>query len=123
MCLSRFFEDPVSYVSGWQGGWDQIALTRYVWQWSKRYDTLPFYSMQRSKFMSENPNDRFAMSHDSYTCRKFPDTTAFPTKRESGVGNYVGSVVRDITKRTLWHPISNQLQAVRPLPTVVQLGR
>ena len=40
--------------------------------------------------------DRFAMSHDSYTCRKFPDTTAFPTKRESGVGNYVGSVVRDI---------------------------
>ena len=38
---------------------------------------------------------RFALSHDSYTCRKFPDTTAFPTKREAGVGNYVGSVVRD----------------------------
>ena len=35
------------------------------------------------------------MSHDSYTCRKFPDTQAFPTKREAGVGNYVGSVVRD----------------------------
>ena len=35
------------------------------------------------------------MSHDSYTCRKFPDTTAFPTRREPGVGNYVGSVVRD----------------------------
>ena len=31
-----FLKDPVSYVSGWQGGWDQIALTRYVWQWSKR---------------------------------------------------------------------------------------
>ena len=45
--------------------------------------------------MQTNHNDRFAMSHDSYTCRKFPDTTAFPTKREPGVGNYVGSVVRD----------------------------
>ena len=40
MYLVHFFEDPVSYVSGWQGGWDQIALTRYVWQWSKRYNTL-----------------------------------------------------------------------------------
>ena len=45
--------------------------------------------------MLTNQNGRFAMSHDSYTCRKFPDTTAFPTKREPGVGNYVGSVVRD----------------------------
>ena len=53
------------------GGWDQIALTRYIWPWGKK----------------------IALSHDSYTCHKFSKTSPFPTKRKEGVGNYVGSVV------------------------------
>ena len=33
------------------------------------------------------------MSHDSYRCQMFSRTAPFPTKREPGVGNYVGSVI------------------------------
>ena len=39
------------------GGWDQIALIRYVWPWAKHV----------------------TLAHDSYTCKKFSNTHAFPT--------------------------------------------
>ena len=53
------------------GGWDQIALVRYIWPWGKKV----------------------ALSHDSYTCHKFARTSPFPTQRYEGVGNFIGSVV------------------------------
>ena len=34
-----------------------------------------------------------ALSHDSYLCRKYARTSAFPTQRLDGPGNYVGSIV------------------------------
>ena len=57
------------------------------------------------------------MSHDSYTCRKFPDTTAFPTKREPGVGNYVGSVVRKQALQKLTLQCNDRIDFKPPLGT------
>ena len=34
-----------------------------------------------------------AMSHDAYSCEQFPNATPFPTKRNEGVGNFIGSVI------------------------------
>jgi len=61
----------LAYVSRLKGGWDQVALQRYVWPWAKRT----------------------TFAHDSYTCKRFSYTHPFPTRRLEGVGNYVGSVV------------------------------
>ena len=72
VAFKKLFKDAIAYidrVSG--GGYDQIALVRYVWPWGKKV----------------------AISHDSYTCHKFPRTSAFPTQRVAGVGNFIGSVV------------------------------
>ena len=33
--------------------------------------------------------------HDAYTCEKFQDTVGWPTKRQSGPNNFVGSVVKE----------------------------
>ena len=30
---------------------------------------------------------------DAYCCRKFSNTSPFPTKRLSGIGNFIGSVI------------------------------
>lgn len=68
----KMFKDGISYVSRQTGGgYDQVALTRYVWPWAKKV----------------------ALCHDSYTCHKFSKTVAFPTRREEGVGNFIGSVI------------------------------
>ena len=32
------------------------------------------------------------LAHDSYTCKYYPGTIGFPTKREEGVGNFIGSI-------------------------------
>lgn len=54
------------------GGYDQIALQRYVWRWAKKD----------------------MVAHDSYNCHKFSSTRGFPTQRVMNeVGNFVGSVV------------------------------
>lgn len=65
------FKDGIAYANRSLGGWDQIALRRYVWPWAKK----------------------MAYAHDSYTCKKFSYTHPFPTQRLPGVGNYVGSIV------------------------------
>jgi len=67
----KAFKDPVAFAARASGGWDQIALRRYVWPWAKK----------------------ITFAHDSYTCRKFSYTHPFPTQRLTGIGNYVGSVI------------------------------
>ena len=56
-----------------QDAWgpDQNFLTRYIWPWA-RWSSL---------------------SHDSYSCMKFPNTKPFPTRRETGPNNFVAAVV------------------------------
>ena len=44
---------------------------RYVWPWAKNNQ----------------------ISHDSYTCQKYPKTRPYPTKRLKGPNNFVASVV------------------------------
>ncbi len=68
----NIFQDGLAYVNPDQGGgWDQIALLRFVYPWAKKK----------------------ALAHDSYHCKKFPNTSPFPVQRQEGIGNYVGSVV------------------------------
>jgi len=69
--FTKLFKSSLAYVNRFKGGWDQVALQRYVWPWAKK----------------------IAMVHDSYTCKRFSYTRPFPTQRLKGVGNYVGSVV------------------------------
>ena len=66
--FTKLFKDRLAYVSRLKGGWDQVALQRYVWPWAKRT----------------------TFAHDSYTCKRFSYTHPFPTRRLEGVGNYVG---------------------------------
>ena len=70
--FKKMFKDGIAYVPREEGGgYDQIALTRFVWPWAKK----------------------MALSHDSYTGHKFTRTSPFPTQRRQGVGNFIGSVV------------------------------
>jgi len=69
--FTELFKNGLAYMSRLKGGWDQVALQRYVWPWAKK----------------------MLFSHDSYTCKRFSYTHPFPTRREEGIGNYVGSVV------------------------------
>ena len=70
--FKKMFRDGIAYIPREKGGgYDQIAIMRYVWPWAKKV----------------------AMSHDSYTCHKFSGTYPFPTERLEGIGNFVGSVV------------------------------
>ena len=46
-CFRRMLRNGVSYVNRTLGGWDQIALQRYVWPWAKRV----------------------SYAHDSYNCK------------------------------------------------------
>ena len=52
-------------------GPDQGFLKMFVWPWGK-------WS---------------AISHDAYSCKRFPRTSPFPTRREEGANNFVASVV------------------------------
>ncbi|CAB4060741.1 unnamed protein product [Lepeophtheirus salmonis] len=71
--FKKLFKDTsgLAYINRTLGGYDQVALSKYVWPWAKWR----------------------ALSHDSYLCKKYPRTSPFPTKRVEGIGNYVGSVV------------------------------
>jgi hypothetical protein len=70
--FKKLFHDGLAYIPREKGGgYDQIALMRYIWPWAKKV----------------------ALSHDSYCCRKFSNTSPFPTKRLPGVGNFIGSVI------------------------------
>ena len=51
----------------------QNIFFRYIWPWGKWN----------------------AISHDSYTCQKFPRTQAFPTQRKLENNNFVASVIAD----------------------------
>jgi len=70
--FKKLFKDGLAYIPREKGGgYDQIALMRYFWPWGKKV----------------------ALSHDSYTCRKFSHTAPFPTQRLPGIGNFIGSVI------------------------------
>ena len=51
---------------------------RYVWPWAKD----------------------ISIAHDSYLCKNYPFTKAFPTKRQNEANNFVGSVVSE--NANLW---------------------
>ena len=58
--FKKLFKDGLAYIPREKGGgYDQIALVRYVWPWAKKV----------------------ALSHDAYTCHKFSNTSPFPTQR------------------------------------------
>ena len=72
-------KDPIFWAKRDSYGPDQGFLKRYFWPWGK-------WS---------------SMSHDSYTCQRFPRTSPFPTQRELVENNFVASVVeaRDVMKK------------------------
>ena len=53
-------------------GPDQNFLNRYIWPWARLS----------------------SLSHDSYSCTKYPNTRPFPTRREPGPNNFVASVAK-----------------------------
>jgi len=65
--------DPLFWAPKEAYGADQGFLKRYLWPWGKWN----------------------AISHDSYTCQKFPRTQAFPTQRKMEKNNFVASVIAD----------------------------
>jgi len=69
--FTELFKNGLAYIDRFKGGWDQVALQRYIWPWAKKLTYV----------------------HDSYTCKKFSYTRPFPTQRKAGIGNYVGSVL------------------------------
>eukprot|EP00096_Caligus_rogercresseyi_P007457 TRINITY_DN25318_c0_g1_i1.p1 TRINITY_DN25318_c0_g1~~TRINITY_DN25318_c0_g1_i1.p1 ORF type:complete len:364 (-),score=14.41 TRINITY_DN25318_c0_g1_i1:7-1098(-) len=71
--FSKLFKDTsgLAYVNRNKGGYDQVALTKYIWPWAKWK----------------------ALCHDSYLCKKYSRTSPFPSRRVEGIGNFVGSVV------------------------------
>ena len=48
-----------------------FSIFRHVWFWAKD----------------------ISISHDSYTCRSYPYTKSFPTRRKNEINNFVGAVV------------------------------
>ena len=63
--------DYVFWAERKSWGPDQNFLNRYIWPWARLS----------------------SLSHDSYSCNKFPNTRPFPTRRESGPNNFVAAVV------------------------------
>ena len=63
--------DPMFWADRKAYGPDQGFLKRYIWPWGK-------WS---------------ALSHDSYSCKQFPRTSPFPTRRKEGENNFIAAVV------------------------------
>ena len=67
--FKKLLKNGVSYVNRTLGGWDQVALQRFIWPWAKKH----------------------SFSHDSYNCKRFSYCHPFPTQRQpDSVGNFVG---------------------------------
>lgn len=64
-------KDPMFWAPREGYGHDQGFLKRYIWPWGK-------WS---------------AISHDSYSCQKFPRTQAFPTQRKVEMNNFIAAVI------------------------------
>ena len=64
-------KDPIFWAPRAAYGPDQGFLKRYLWPWGK-------WS---------------AVSHDAYTCQRFPRTQPFPTRRKLEPNNFVASIV------------------------------
>lgn len=71
--------DPMFWADRKAYGPDQGFLKRYIWPWAK-------WS---------------SLSHDSYSCKQFPRTSPFPTRRKEGENNFVAAVVeaKDILRQ------------------------
>ena len=98
--FKKLFKDAIAYVAREEGGgWDQIALVRYVYCFhimSIYLEDINIYLVLiiHTFFRYIWPwSKKVALSHDSYTCHKFARTSPFPTQRTAGVGNFIGSVV------------------------------
>lgn len=72
----------VSFQSCQCWNWYQYLnfIFSYVWPWAKS----------------------IAISHDSYTCKSYPYTQAWPVQRINEPNNFVASVVQE--NHTLWQP-------------------
>lgn len=69
--FARMAKDPQSKAPRTKAGPDQVLLKRHVWPWAHSV----------------------AMSHDAYSCQEFSNSSPFPTQRQAGVGNFIGSVI------------------------------
>ncbi|QQP40607.1 Uncharacterized protein FKW44_014717 [Caligus rogercresseyi] len=76
--LYRLLRDPVALKPRTERGHDQVLLTKYMW-WGFALDSVPLMS-------------KLGLTHDSYHCRRYPGSQAFPSKRPIGVLNFVGAV-------------------------------
>jgi len=65
--------DGVMWMARNQTGPDQLFLKKYVWPWAKRD----------------------SMQHDSYFCKRYSGTRAFPTRRKNETNNFVATVVAE----------------------------
>ena len=66
----KLFKSKLFYADNNLKGPDQYILAKYIWPWAKY----------------------FAMSHDSYFCKGDINSEPFPTKRETGICNFVGCI-------------------------------
>ena len=62
--------DPMFWADRKAYGPDQGFLKRYIWPWGK-------WS---------------SLSHDSFSCKQFPRTSPFPTRRKDGENNFIAAV-------------------------------
>ena len=67
----KILNDPLLWTSRTNYGADQHLLSKHVWPWAKH----------------------ISISHDSYTCQKYPNTRPYPTQRLNEPNNFVASVV------------------------------
>jgi len=71
LSIRKMFGKDEFYASREHSGPDQKILKHIVWPWARS----------------------IAMSHDAYKCRRFSGTQPFPSRRNHGIGNFVGSVI------------------------------
>ena len=69
-------------------GPDQGFLHKYVWPWAKKD----------------------AMQHDSYLCKHYSRTRAFPVQRKNESNNFVAAVVGE--KQYIWQPCPEKCRPV-----------
>merc|ERR1712152_58468 len=77
-------EDNIMWVGKHEWGEDQKFLDKYVWSWA----------------------EKDSIGHDSFHCQKYQNTKPFPTQRDVGPNNFVGSNVCQNWTLTFPCPIS-----------------
>lgn len=82
------FQNEIMYKARNLTGPDQGFLHKYVWPWAKKD----------------------AMQHDSYLCKHYSRTRAFPVQRKNESNNFVAAVVGE--KQYIWQPCPEKCRPV-----------